>query len=416
MSETAARLATEHDSESIMTLWRVLMAFHQEVAPHVWTLTSDAEERYRGYLNQMMQDANRRIFIAEQDGEAVGYLVAAKGQRPPVLVPSARGVLEEICVAPTARRRGVAKALVAEAMEWFQQEGMPMVEVGYATDNPISGAFWQAQGFRPYRVTAARFPSSRIHLDTKVCEGDSYFVPVAESYDRLQPIVAGPSYQAGLAFVLEFLPQEPAHAFTCVELGCGTATLTDRVLARFPRASAIAIDSEPAMLDMARQKLEKHGDRAQVREGEATTCKLPPCEVVLSSFMLHHVPPEALGETLHRIAKALRPGGCFILLDQMTAGPAWGDGVGARSRRLYRAGVSAAIAADVTTQAEIDARWAFKRKMKEEGKDVEYRHRAEDLLAAMQDAGFAEVGLVWRMFAATVLVGFVPKEVSDAPV
>ena len=35
-----------------------------------------------------------------------------------------------------------------------------------------------------------------------------------------------------------------------------------------------------------------------------------------------------------------------------------------------------------------------------------YRHRAEDLLTAMQTAGFAEVGLVWRMFAATVLVGF----------
>ena len=70
------------------------------------------------------------------------------------------------------------------------------------------------------------------------CDGeDSYFASVAESYDRLQPIVAGPSYEAGLSFVLEFLPHSADDAFTCVELGCGTATLTDRVLARFPRSS-----------------------------------------------------------------------------------------------------------------------------------------------------------------------------------
>lgn len=57
----------------------------------------------------------------------------------------------------------------------------------------------------------------------------TYFAVVAESYDRLQPIVAGPSYEAGLSFVLEFLPRDSEDAFTCVELGCGTATLTDHV-------------------------------------------------------------------------------------------------------------------------------------------------------------------------------------------
>lgn len=237
----------------------------------------------------------------------------------------------------------------------------------------------------------------------------SYFASVAESYDRLQPIMAGPSYEAGLAFVLQFLPHDADDAFVCVELGCGTGTLTDRVLARFSRASGIAIDSEPAMLAVARRKLESYGERARIAEGEAMTCDLPSCDVVLSSFMFHHVPPAALGETLGRVARALVPGGCFILLDQMTAGPEWGEQVGARGRRLYRDGVSAAIAAGLTTQDEVDACWEHKRRMKTQGKDVEYRHSAEHLLATMQDAGFTEVGMVWRMFAATVLAGFMPE-------
>ena len=239
--------------------------------------------------------------------------------------------------------------------------------------------------------------------------GPGYFASVAESYDRLQPILAGPSYEAGICFVLDFLPCDPGESFACVELGCGTGTLLDRVLARFPCASGVAIDAEPAMLAVAQRKLSRWGERVRAQEGDVTTCGLPPCDIVLSSFTFHHVPPPALGEMLHRVAAALRPRGCFILLDQMTAGPAWGDQIGAQSRRLQRAGVSAAIAAGATTQAEIDARWELKRTMKAEGKDVEYRHGAEGLLAAMQRAGFSEVGLVWRMFATTVLVGFVSE-------
>jgi len=48
-----------------------------------------------------------------------------------------------------------------------------------------------------------------------------------------------------------------------------------------------------------------------------------------------------------------------------------------------------------------------KRKMKEEGKDVEYRHSADQFFKLMSDARFCEVGIVWRMFAATILMGFV---------
>ena len=44
--------------------------------------------------------------------------------------------------------------------------------------------------------------------------------------------------------------------------------------------------------------------------------------------------------------------------------------------------------------------------MKQAGKDVEYSHRAEDLLAAMAESRFREVGVVWRHFASTVLTAF----------
>ena len=77
-----------------------------------------------------------------------------------------------------------------------------------------------------------------------------------------------------------------------------------------------------------------------------------------------------------------------------------------QNRRLYRRHVEAAVISGNATQEEVDGRWEFKRRMKDEGKDVEHFHLSEDLLAVMQDSGFAEVGVVWRWFATTTIIAF----------
>ena len=50
----------------------------------------------------------------------------------------------------------------------------------------------------------------------------------------------------------------------------------------------------------------------------------------------------------------------------------------------------------------------YKRAMKAAGEDVEYEHSAENMIDAMTEAGFAEVAVVWRMFADTILLAFTP--------
>jgi len=239
-----------------------------------------------------------------------------------------------------------------------------------------------------------------------MCE-PGYFAAVAETYDRLQPIVAGRSYEEGLAMIVDLLPFEPEASFRFVELGCGTAEPSCRIIRRFPCAGGICIDSEPEMLRIADSKL---AGRAEVREADMLNCDIPPCDVVFSAKAFHHVPPEELPALLARIKRALCPGGCFILFDHMSVGPVWGTRIGEQSRRLYRRHVQRAITAGKATGDEIDARWAFKRAMKAEEKDVEYRHAAETILSAMRDAGFTEIGIVWRMFADTILVGYTPGE------
>jgi hypothetical protein len=91
----------------------------------------------------------------------------------------------------------------------------------------------------------------------------------------------------------------------------------------------------------------------------------------------------------------------------MQVGPRWKENIQRQARRLRRRHTAAAIAAGRATQAEIDARWAFKRHMKAEGKDVEYARSVEQLLEQIGRSGFVEAGIVWQWFSDVILIGFV---------
>lgn len=237
-------------------------------------------------------------------------------------------------------------------------------------------------------------------------EGFSYFAEIAASYDRVQPILS-PPYARGLEMIAELVPFDPDEPFDFVDLGCGTAEPTARVLERFGRSAAVCIDSEPEMLRIAKRKLTPYPGRIEVREGDLTDCTIPSCDLVFSAKTFHHVHPVRLPSLIARIAAALRPGGCFILYDTTSVGRGWSDEVRQQASRFRERHVQRAIDSGRVTREEINARRNFKRMMKAAGKDVEYEHRAEDLISAMTGAGFKEVSVVWRLFADTILLAFV---------
>ena len=246
-------------------------------------------------------------------------------------------------------------------------------------------------------------------MDSSLPEWRSYFATIADSYDRLQPVLS-PPYSKGLEMIVDLIPFDADDAFEFMDLGCGTAEPTVYVLEHFRRATGTCIDSEPEMLALARRKLTSYSDRIEVREADITSCEIQPCDLVLSAKTIHHVPPAGLTELFARITGALRPGGCFILYDAMSVGPRWGASVRQQSSRFRQRHLQDAIASGIATQQEIDARVEYKRAMKAAGQDIEYEHSAENMIDAMTEAGFAEVAVVWRMFADTILLAFTPAK------
>ncbi len=127
----------------------------------------------------------------------------------------------------------------------------------------------------------------------------------ARTYDQ----VADPMTRWG-SEVLDRLPLRGDERV--LDAGCGTGRVTDRLVERLPRGRVVALDGSPAMVDLARQRLARFGDRVDYLVADLGM-PLPiegVVDAVLSTATFHWVPDhDALFANL---AAVTRPGGRLV--------------------------------------------------------------------------------------------------------
>jgi len=120
----------------------------------------------------------------------------------------------------------------------------------------------------------------------------------AAIYDRDYAFVAAHGED-----LLEWLAVEPGESV--VDLGCGTGVLTARIAES--GASVIAIDTDPVMIDAARERVPK----AELRIADGHDFSVAePVDAVFSNAALHWMPASV--EVLGCVSDALRLGGRFV--------------------------------------------------------------------------------------------------------
>jgi trans-aconitate 2-methyltransferase len=127
----------------------------------------------------------------------------------------------------------------------------------------------------------------------------------AQTYDR----VADPMTRWGTT-VLDRLPLEGDERV--IDAGCGSGRVTERLLERLPRGRVIAIDGSPSMVEAARGRLARFGDRVEyvVADLGAPLPIAGQVDAVLSTATFHWVPDhDALFANL---AAVIRPGGWLV--------------------------------------------------------------------------------------------------------
>jgi ubiquinone/menaquinone biosynthesis C-methylase UbiE len=108
-----------------------------------------------------------------------------------------------------------------------------------------------------------------------------------------------------------------------LDVGCGTGTLAIAAKRRVgPTATVYGIDASPEMIARASKKARKAGVEVVFKNGivEAQPFQDESFDVVLSTLMLHHLPPAAREQCAREMRRVLKPGGRVLAIDFTTSG------------------------------------------------------------------------------------------------
>lgn len=157
-----------------------------------------------------------------------------------------------------------------------------------------------------------------IHDQRSIASRD-YFAKAAEKLQAQQDLIAGlPQYRESLLSLIDTL-RLPGTA-TILEVGPGDGGFLPDLSRRF--SHVIALDNNPAMLDMARQTCEQAGlDNVELRLADALS-EQPACAdcVVLNMVLHHFATPE---RAMQQLSQLLFPGGSLLITDLCSHDQGW---------------------------------------------------------------------------------------------
>lgn len=201
-----------------------------------------------------------------------------------------------------------------------------------------------------------------------------------------------------------------------VDLACGPGSVSQRFLDRFPNARSIGVDLDPVLLTLGRRVLGDMGGRLRLVSADLTDPQWTdvldgePIDAVVTTTALHWLTAEQLVRLYRQLADLLPAGGLVLNGDHMAFGVNQPT-LNRLSESVKEQRRSSAFLEDgnddyyqwwTALEAHSDAqppeeRLPFDEKHRRFGtRHTEQRRPGYDMhAAALRDAGFAEVDVIW---------------------
>lgn len=242
--------------------------------------------------------------------------------------------------------RAIAEAPDATAGELAQRLGLhaPYVEVWCTTAYSLE--LLEADDQRRFRLAPylaeilanpahPRYLGGYVQLGTRFATDDYRLAPAAFRSGATAPfqgrsgefaeIVAQAIAGLNAVVARKILPGLPGVADALnaggalLEVGCGTGNLQLLLAKAFPAARCTGIDIDPTGLAAARAAVGRAGlaDRVSILAGDVASA-VPPAsfDVVIMVEVLHEIGPDIRPAVVSGCARALRPGGWLVIVDE----------------------------------------------------------------------------------------------------
>lgn len=156
-TSSTIRLATSADLPALGRLGATLMRTHHEFdSQRFMDPGTDPADGYAWFLGRQLRGDDVVIFVAEQQGEVVGYVYAGLEPVSWKELRDACGFIHDVVVDERARRGGTATALIEAAVVWLRERGAPRVMLWTAEQNPGAQQLFARLGFRRTMIEMTR--------------------------------------------------------------------------------------------------------------------------------------------------------------------------------------------------------------------------------------------------------------------
>lgn len=133
------REAAPADAAGIYRLLTVIADHHRALRPD---LMLDKKSKYTPEeVGAIIAGGAGRIFVAEREGEICGHVICAvRGEAPKTLY------VDDLCVEPSLRRRGIGKKLMQRAEAFGRESGCAFMLLSVWDGNEVAADFYAAFG------------------------------------------------------------------------------------------------------------------------------------------------------------------------------------------------------------------------------------------------------------------------------
>jgi trans-aconitate methyltransferase len=222
-----------------------------------------------------------------------------------------------------------------------------------------------------------------------------------------------PDRETRFQIMLDVLGILLPESFVALDLACGPGAISQRLLTRFPGAQSIAVDLDPVLLALGQGALGDWEGRlrwvaADLRQAAwVEQLGVTTVDAVLSTTALHWLPVEDLVRLYWQLGALVRPGGLLLNGDNMKFAPhlpsfrkvattlregRWSDAsfaeLGVENWQQWWA----ALAQEPALTELIAERERYFANREQTWSNPVYEVHA----AALREAGFREVGVIWR--------------------
>jgi trans-aconitate methyltransferase len=229
-----------------------------------------------------------------------------------------------------------------------------------------------------------------------------------------------PDREQRFTAMLDVLETLLPERFVALDLACGPGSISQRLLHRFPQARSIALDFDPVLLLLGQNELGDMQGRLRWVEADLrdhlwyTQLGEEHVDAVLSTTALHWLPASTLVQVYHRLGKLVRPGGVVLNGDEFEFGSHMPDfrKVAEFTQKRMSEIATRSGAEDWSTWWEnlkrepgMESLFAERQRRVIDGAHHDSHAIVELHEAALRDAGFREVGVIWQHMGNRVVIG-----------